>query len=550
MARTLLNRRWVQYDWRPLARHVMPLLIPASENDGLADDGLADVVVDRAAQDVLKLAGVCSSMVTERGVNWFSYEPPFGLEDDADSLDWFSKATKVVQKVLEQSNFYTEQHSAVVDRIVAGTGLMLIEADEERVVSFVHVPAGTYAIAENAQHEVDTVVRVFKFTPHQAVQKFGLGALSEQMRKDYLREDARYTEEYEVWHLVEPRDVADLGNAQQDVNGREVKLNPLQMRWRSVYMEAVSGHVLQESGFYEFPYLCSRYLKLAGNPYGVSALYGLEDTLRKVIELQGAFTDGAMASAQPRVLVTPDLVENVCLEAGGVTVVSVQAGNSGMPKVGESVVKYPVGQALMEEKLQSVDKALFIPDIQVVSNVERPMTATEAQLRANEKVMTFAPTFTQYVADLRRPMERIFAICYRAGLFPKNYVPRGLLSPTEASEGRLYRINAPGAAYIGRMAKALESNKVRGLQTLMEFGAQMAQATGDAGFVEAIRPAHAMKYFARELNVPDECTWELKRLEEMQEKRERQADARAAAEVEQMRAAAAKDAAAAVQDKG
>lgn len=537
VCRALLGQRWRFNDWRGIAKHVMPLLIPDSNLQDVADDGLADVVVQRAKDDVLKLAGVCASMVTERGLNWFYYKSN-DKDAAADAEDWFTKATQVVQDAIEQSNFYTEQHSAVVDRIVTGTGLMLIEPDELRTLVFVHVPAGTYAIAENDQQEVDTVVRTFKFTPHQAALKWGLEKLSEKMRKSYESADERYSRQFEIWHLVEPRDVADMGNVPAD---KSVGMNPLLMSWRSVYMEADSRHVIHEDGYYEFPYLCSRFVTLAGSPYGLSALYGLEDTLRKIIRLEGSIVDAAEAAAIPRLLTSADMVEDICLEAGGITVVTPQAEAAGLPREWATVVDYRSGKELLAEKEAELDKALFIDAIQVLAPVERQMSATEAQLRTNEKVQTFAPTFSQYVADLRRPMERIFAICYRAGLFPQNYVPKSLLSPTEASKGSMYRLNAPTPAYIGRMAKALENNKVRGVQSILELAGQMVQLSGDGGWLGAIKPGRVMHFLGREMNVPVECMEKLEVVEQREEDARVAAAQQQQAQVAQMMASANRD---------
>lgn len=543
VCQALLGQRWRFNDWRGIARHVMPLMIPAGEMQNVADDGLADIVVQRAKDNVLKLAGVCASMVTERGLNWFYYKSN-DENGSADAEDWFTKATQVVQDVIEQSNFYTEQHSAVVDRIVAGTGLMLIEPDVLRTLVFVHVPAGTYAIAENDQQEVDTVVRTFKFTAHQAAMKWGVERLSERMRKAWERPEERYAEQFEVWHLVEPRDVADMGNVPGD---ESVVMNPLLMSWRSVYIEAESRHVIYEDGYYEFPYLCTRFVTLAGSPYGLSALYGLEDTLRKIIRLEGSIVDAAEAAAVPRLLTTADMVEDICLEAGGITVVTPQAAGAQLPREWATVVDYRSGKELLVEKEQELDRALFIDAIQVLEPVERQMSATEAQLRTNEKVQTFAPTFSQYVADLRRPMERIFAICYRAGLFPKSYVPKGLLKATEASGGQMYRLNAPTPAYIGRMAKALENNKVRGVQQLLELGGQMAQLSGDGSWLGAMKPGRVMSFLGRELNVPVECMETLEVLEAREEAARMAAAQQQQVQMAQMMAAANRDNAAAMQ---
>lgn len=51
---------------------------------------------------------------------------------------------------------------------------MFADVSRDGSLVFKHVPTGTYAIAEGAHGEVNTLVRTLKFTAQQAVEMFKL----------------------------------------------------------------------------------------------------------------------------------------------------------------------------------------------------------------------------------------------------------------------------------------------------------------------------------------------------------------------------------------
>ena len=528
--------------WRECVRHVMPELLGAGDLEGLPDDGLPQAVCERAVTGVLKLASAHSVMITPRGLNWFSYDAgdEGGEERSDDEKDWFTRVSQITQAELEHSNFYAEGLSAIIDRIATGTGLLLTEADERsRGLVFTHVPMGTFRLAENRWHEVDTVCRVFKFTAHQAEMAFGAAALDEDMRAALRDSDRRFKSEFEIWHLTVPSRRAGRGN------GRDAK-NPRAMMWASVYIAVGSEEILKVDGYEEFPYMATRFLKYGNQVYGRSALRGVKEVIGRYLEVEAAMAEGAKAAVYPRLLSTPDMVGRIDLRAGGVTVLSKQAVNGGLPREWAAAGRYDAGVALLQRYDDAIDNALFVNQLQSVSNVERQMSATEARLRENEKLMTFSQTFTQFACDFRPLMARVFCILWRWGKFPAVGEPRDIFEPV-GPDNRGVKVLAPGVKYLGRLSKALESAKQEGLQEALLFGLQLAEATGDEAWMDYFKPYECMKFITDESNVDVGCLRSSQEAKGMRKSREDAAQAQmqleAAKQLTAMEAASAQAAA-------
>lgn len=520
-----LMGRGVPTDWHVYVRHVMPELVDATliqPADG--GRGKRPRICSRAKTGLLKLVSAHSTYITPRGVNWFTYE--WGDEEDK---DWMMKAGQVALKELENSNFHTELLATIIDRVATGTGLMLAEKGEDGGLVFTHVPAGTYALAENANHEVETVVRKFMFSPQQAVDKWGVDAMPEAMRQAYDSADTRYTANYEIWHLTMRRDVANEGNV--GLNGAE-EIDARKMSWAQVYLYPGENKVIAESGFEEFPYLATRHLKVGNSVYGESVLAPIVDTIENCIEMDEALKEQAKVCAYPRLLAMADMVEEINMDAGGVTVLREKNLGSGLPREWAAGSEFKTGRDLLELYYAEIDDALYVSVLQVVSQVQRQMTAMEVQSRESEKLMTFTQTFTQFTADLRPLMNRVFCLLMRQGKFGEvSGAPRKLLRVVrmsdDAKEPLRLQVLAPGVRYIGRLAKALERNKQSGIQNALNFAIGMAQATQDAAWLDWAKPHEIMQFVNGEENVPVECTRGLtecaKREEERQEAQAAQA---------------------------
>lgn len=524
------------YEWSRCVRHVMPDLLLAKQLSDLPDDGLPNRICWRAKIGVLKLASAHSMYITPRGVNWFSYSPPGVVSMDVKS--WYTRASQAVQKELESCNFYSAMTSVIIDRIATGTGLMLAETNDNGFI-LTHIPAGTYAIAENKDHQVDTVVRRFKMSAHQLAQEFGEYSLSKEMQAALRQPERRFASSFEIWHLTMPRNVAAAGNRDA------ATLSPLLMDYVQVYIDPASKTILREDGYPEWPYFCSRYLKYGHQEWGESALAPIVNIIEDFIVAEESIKTIVQAQAYPRVLSPANLADELDLRAGGVTIVPPENWNAeSLPREWASNGNGSAVSDLMEQYCQAIDDALHINALQNVSMVERQMTATEAQIREREKLLTLSETFTQFCADMRPLMDRLFCLAFRMGLIPADGMPDDIFRPVGING---VQILAPGVVYIGRLAKLLESSKMQGLQESIAYAIQMTQATQDPAWMDFFKPYECMQFITDESNVPTECLRKPKEAQKLQEQREKLAEAQAMAAMQQQDAAAARDYAAAAQ---
>lgn len=449
--------------WKSVIGKVMPELLPPS---ALAENQRGQKqkqrVCPEAAEAVKKLASAHSNYITPIGFRFFRFADwnPGKTETDAEVDKWYAHASDVAQEAIERSNFHTTIISVYIDRVATGTGLMYVDANENNgELNFQHIPAGTYAVAEDSSHNISTVVREFKLTAAQVAEQFGVKAMSASMVRAFERTEERFKTEFTILHVVTPR--------KEFIDAfRFVPQN--KMRYASVYIDKESNHILQQSGYMEMPYMCTRFLRYGNQVYGYSPLVSVENAIEDLIVLNQCVVTTAQRCAIPSVLVPPDMAGLIDFRAGGQTVVPVQYLNSQVPREFAPPTDARIVLEHRQALIDIVESALFIPLLEVVSRVDRTMSATEANYREQERIMTFTQSFTQCVCDFRPLMNRIFALLLRTNQLPVKNMPANLI--TRQVEGdRVVReyLNYPRVAYIGRMAQAYERNQMTGAEIAM-----------------------------------------------------------------------------------
>lgn len=90
--------------------------------------------------------------------------------------------------------------------------------------------------------------------------------------------------------------------------------------------------------------------------------------------------------------------------------------------------------------------------LQVISQIDREMTATEVRAREGEKLTMFSPTFTLYTSDLSYFFKRIFGVLARADKFPPP--PPSLMKENAITKELMMAL--PTVRFTGKLAIALE----------------------------------------------------------------------------------------------
>lgn len=526
--------------WQRVVDKVMPKLVATAtlHEENAKDENRR--VCSQANIDVLKLASAHMSYIYPAGHQWFKFESwraadPEEVEDENDS--WYAYASDVSRREIERSNFYAELHSAIIDSCATGSGLMHIGIDDNSdVLVFNHVPAGTFGVAQNAQHVVDTAARKFKYTPAQLEEAFTLDALTDEMRTAYNDAGRRYDfkEAVEVWHLVAPS---------RDFYGEtdETRVFP----FVSVYLSPRDKKILKGEMLEEFPYVCFRFVNYGNSPYGVSPLLAIEGDIDALMKAEDVLTLLGQRAALPSVIIPPDMVGEVDLRAGGQTVVPMQYINAQVPREWAMPGNYQIGIDQVDRLEKKIDDALYVSVLQIISQTDRYMTATEVNSREAEKLMTFTPVFTQAQVDGRQMMNRIFALLVRAMKINTDKMPDELVQIEQLKDAKSIKLLTPKMSYIGRLAQAMERIQSSAADGFLAKLIQVTSATQDPTGFSLInwqkywrKEAYACGMPACYLKSEDEVKREMKELQEMREQQQIQQAALAESEAARNNAAA------------
>lgn len=518
-----------EWDW--LRHHIMPHTqaeADQEEHPGTATRRLHSTV---ACDSLHVLAGAHIMYITPSGQRWFALK---SAKKDKNSRydDWFAKATETAHTELASSNFYSVIHQCFLDRCMTGTGCLFCDKLPDGTLNFKHIPTGTYAIAEGRDEIVDTLARLFKLTAHQAVEQFGYNKLPQRIRDAYDDDKRRYTEKHQYLHLVLPRPGASFGH---DI------LSPLKMKWASVYMAWDSDKtVIQEGGYNEFPYLVTRFLKFGESPYGYAPGMNVKEEIKATLKLERVMDVLGEIAAFPRILTLADQVGEIDMRAGGRTVIKPQAAGMNMPREWGTSGRYDVGKDRIQDKEEKIRQAYFVPMLQVISSVDRQMTATEVNARQEEKVLAFTPSMTLFCSDCNVLIHRIFSILFRQGKFPSSDVPDELVVRDQGGSEDL-EIKIPAVSYLGKIGQAIERAQRGGGDSYIQNALMYTQATGDSSMLEIINMRKYARFVYENTGAPMDCLRPEKELQQLDQQRAAAAQQQAQLEAMQGAAKAGRD---------
>lgn len=425
------------------------------------DDGsiITQHIYDNIAYtNVFRLSSVLNSMLTPRSDRWFNL-----ITDDDDFNDsqvgkqWLNDVEDVLLDVFERSNFYSEVQKYYFSLATVGNATMYIDSndDDDIVARFSTRHIREIYIAEDKYGDIDTVYRECVYTAKQCVERWG-DDVSDAVKEFYKEApDTKIT----VIHAVEPRLDYDPESKASD-----------NMPFMSVWLEADTQHVLNESGYMAFPYTVSRWHSTAGDVYATSPMAMALPNVISLQRMMEIFIEGAELSIKPPLKGTPDLTDEqdeVIIESGRVVIVD--PARSGdlrpiwelrQPQIGIDaiqVLRDQIVDVLMGNQLSVIDRA--------------KMTAEEVRARMNENARIIGPTASRIQNDfLSKLIERVYNIALEK--FDVNGDPLIPEAPTN-TEGELkIKLASP-------MAKLQRVSEVEAISQTVTFALQLLQVKPD-----------------------------------------------------------------------
>lgn len=503
-------------DWNWLRTHIMPRIQAGADQEERPSSSTKRRHSTVAIKSLRILTGAHIMYITPSNQRWFSFQSGLrGREKSSRVDEWFAESTEITFSELSRSNFYTEIHETFLDRCLTGTGCLFCDTLPDGRLNFKCIPSGTYAIAEGENGQVDTLVRKFKLTPHQAASKFCYKKLPENIREAWDDPKKRFTVRHEYLHLVLPRPNCDFGH---DL------INSKRMKWASVYMTADGErHIIREEGYPEFPYLVTRFLRYGDGPYGYAPGLDVMEEITATLKLERVMDVLGEVAAFPRIMQLADQVGEVDLRAGGITTVKPTAAAAKLPREWATAGRYDVGKDRIEDKEQKIREAYFVDMLMPLANIDRQMTATEINARQEERVLSFSPSLTLFISDCNVLMHRIFSILFRQGKFPTEDVPQELIVP-DMGGSENYEIEIPNVQYLGRISQAIANAQQQGLEYFMQVAMTYTQSTGDTSMIEYVNPRKFAQFLYERTGAPTSCRRTARELAELDKQKERDAE--------------------------
>jgi hypothetical protein len=424
-------------------------------------------VYDGSAQHANELlASALHSMLTNPSLFWFELTTG---DDDLDEQDdvarWLEDTSRIMHNVINSSNFQTEIHEVYLDLGSFGTSILLIEDDKDHFVRFSAKYVGNSYIQESNKGLVNEIYNVFEWTLQQAVDEWG-----DKVGRNVLeRVKKSPTDKIQILQAVLPR---------------RDGFSTSKLPFNEFYINLDEGNIIEESGFKEFPYVVSRWLKSTGEMYGRSPATKALPFIKMINEVSRTTIRGAQKTVDPPLMVPDDgfigpTGTGVRTRPGGLNYYRAGSTDRIEPLVTNARVDF--GFQYIDRLSTEIRSAFFIDQLQLQDGPQ--MTATEVLQRTQENLRVLGPVLGRQHHELLRPMvSRIFNMLLRRKVIDPRKIPPVL------SERN---IDVQYTSLIAKAQKASEAQAI--IQTLTDVAPFMEQ---DPTIADNINGDEAFRFIA------------------------------------------------------
>jgi len=344
-----------------------------------------------------QFCAIADSLITPKNRLWQGVEfddylmKQRGVRQYCDDL----RKTLFDYRYRSSGNFHGQNFSNWQSLAGFGNSIMYVDALDQRWhpgsgLRYKAVPLGECFFAENHQGVVTTIVRWFRLTAAQAMEKFGEDWFPAMLRPAL---EQNLQTPFQFLHCVMPRG--------QDYDPE--RIDHKSMPFVSWYV-SIEGQcfVAPESGYRTFPYAVSRYDQTPGEVYGRGPLQICLPSAKTLNLQKGVFLKTGHRASDPVLLTPDDGLVDFDMRPGAKNPGGVNPDGKPMVHV------LPTGDIkitleMMQEERGIVENIFLTPLFKTL--MQNPnMTATQVTELINERAMLVAPTLgrqhSEYVGGL------------------------------------------------------------------------------------------------------------------------------------------------------
>lgn len=405
--------QWENY-WQELAEILHPIRADITLTQTPGADRHS-IIYDGAPMRARRgLATAIDGLLKPKTSIWFHVRAQDeDLNEDEEVRRWLSFVERRMWNAIYAKASRFIQRSGEVDNDLVTFGIGVLFVGENQFLNnliFKSIHPKDAVIDENGDGVVDTLYHEMMLTPRQAVYKFGENNVGKRTKEAY-RNKHMSQQKIGFVQCVYPR-------TDRSYKSRRNTDFP----FASLIIDKESEHIVEESGFIEFPFAVPRWETATGEVYGRSpGMVALPDS--KTLQAMGKtlLVAGQKAVDPPIWTLDDSVIGAVRTFPGGISVIDSDAMRStgGRPPLGpiDFGKNIPLGLEMQNRVQLAVEAAFF----QHVFNlpIDGPqMTATEILERKEEFIRTIGPVFGQLEADyIGHIVERSFGIMLRANAF-------------------------------------------------------------------------------------------------------------------------------------
>ena len=379
------------------------------------------------------------------------------LAKDEEVKNYFSEVTKTIREAIANSNWPTVFVKALNELACGLDGIVFVEdGGVEMPLAFSMFPVEQVVYANNSKGKVDTVFRECKMSARQIVQEFGEKNLPEKILSAARRTDGGQDMEFRILHAVYPRMSREPGVADNK-----------NMPFADVYIELDSRTCIYESGYEENPYMVCRFEQAANEAYGRGPGINKLPDIKMLNRMRQAYILGSEHSADPSWLMPDGSIVSKNFDKSPGSIIEYKPSvNGAKPERLIFAGDMPKLAADIEAERQGVRLGFYNDIFDPLGDLTN-ITATEAEIRNEGKIVPFAPIFGNLSSELFSPLiHRVYGILLRRGRLPE--LPEILYDKPD------YKVE-----YVSKIALSIKKLESLGwLQTEASLQA-MAQANPD-----------------------------------------------------------------------
>jgi hypothetical protein len=342
-----------------------------------------------------------ASGLTSPSRPWFrltTYDPDMAKR--AQVKVWLSAVQDKLYDLFNTTNFYAAAKAGFHEQGLFGTEATLFTPHWRTQAVAQSLTAGEYWLGVSETLEVDSLYRLAPMTVAQMVQKFG-DKVSQRVKNLYDRQ--AYDENVPVMHAIEPNP--------ERIPGMLDKTN---MVYRSIYWEpdessnSANNGVLAFEGFKQKPFWAARWEPMGNSPYsgspGQDALGDMRQLQLQQLDKSKAIQYGYKPPLRFPISMETRHINNI---PGGITFIPDMVQQNSVGPL--TTISMDIGDLRedIKETQQQVRDAFYYDMFLAIMDQDREITATEANLLADEKWGQLGPVID---ANLNEKLSTAVAI--------------------------------------------------------------------------------------------------------------------------------------------